>query len=84
MIPDKVRIKKRLHERIDRWLQALDIPATNFVEDALDFYLRHLEGKLQLDITPDKPLISVSPVVETDVEDDDDDSLDDFTGGIEL
>ena len=80
---DKVRIKKRQQARVEQWSKSLEIPESRFVEDAIDFYLRHLDGKLQL-IDDSTPVTSIKAVTETDIEDDDTDSLDNFTGGIEL
>ncbi|MEL6162745.1 MAG: hypothetical protein AAFR37_02920 [Cyanobacteria bacterium J06628_3] len=83
---DKVRIKKYQQTKVKQWSNALEVPETRFVEDAVNFYLKHLEGKLQLDLTPtpvSQP--TTPPEVEPETDDeDDDDSLDDFTGGIEL
>jgi hypothetical protein len=83
---DKVRIKKYQQPKVKQWSDALEVPESRFVEDAVNFYLRHLEGKLQQDIIPVTATEITPPttVVNTDVADDEDDSLDDFTGGIEL
>ncbi len=83
---DKVRIKKYQQPKVKQWSDALEVPETRFVEDAVNFYLKHLEGKLQLDLTPTviaQPTASVK--IKPEIDDGDaDDSLDDFTGGIEL
>uniref|UniRef100_A0A0C1RNF3 Uncharacterized protein n=1 Tax=Tolypothrix bouteillei VB521301 TaxID=1479485 RepID=A0A0C1RNF3_9CYAN len=86
MAIDKIRIKKYQQSKVEQWSQALDIPATKFVEDAIGFYLRHLEGKQPIVAT----IETVSQVnqnsqkphteaIGTDV-----DEPDDFDGGIEL
>ncbi len=81
---DKVRIKKYQQTKVKQWSNALEVPETRFVEDAVNFYLKHLEGKLQLDLTPTVVSQPTTPVkIEPEIADDDD-SLDDFTGGIEL
>ena len=81
---DKVRIKKYQQTKVKQWSNALEVPETRFVEDAVNFYLKHLEGKLQLDLTPTPVSHPTAPVkIEPEIADDDD-SLDDFTGGIEL
>ena len=80
---DIVRIIMRQLALGDQWSISLEIPESRFVEDAIDFYLRHLDGKLQL-IDDSTPVTSIKAVTETDIEDDDTDSLDNFTGGIEL
>ena len=58
---DKVRIKKYQQPKVKQWSQALEIPESRFVEDAITFYIRHLEGKQQIDINP----ITVNPTPET-------------------
>ena len=42
---DKVRIKKYQQPKVKQWSNALEVPETRFVEDAVNFYLQHLEGK---------------------------------------
>ncbi len=83
---DKVRIKKYQQPKVKQWSDALEVPETRFVEDAVNFYLKHLEGKLQLDLTPTIVTQPTVPfVIKPEIDDGDaDDSLDDFTGGIEL
>ena len=83
---DKVRIKKYQQTKVKQWSNALEVPETRFVEDAVNFYLKHLEGKLQLvdDSTPVTPYKAVIEPNTADDSNDDDDSLEDFTGGIEL
>lgn len=81
---DKVRIKKYQQPKVKQWSDALEVPETRFVEDAVNFYLKHLEGKLQLDLTP-TPITQPTAPPEIEPEtDEDDDNLEDFTGGIEL
>ncbi|NJO62524.1 MAG: hypothetical protein HC836_31140 [Richelia sp. RM2_1_2] len=85
---DKVRIKKYQQSKVKQWSEALEVPETRFIEDAVNFYLRHLDGKLQLD-NPTKIPIILEPTINTLIvpEDDDiedDDNLENFTGGIEL
>lgn len=78
---DKVRIKKYQQPKVKQWSQALEIPESRFVEDAVTFYIRYLEGKQQIDITS----ITVNPAPETQEQlGEDIENLDDFTGGIEL
>lgn len=83
---DKVRIKKYQQPKVKQWSQALEITESRFVEDAITFYIRYIEGKQQIDITP----ITVTPapvaVMEESQEQlgEDIDNLEDFTGSIEL
>lgn len=90
MTPEKVRIKKYHHERIDQWCEALGIPSQRLVEDAINFYLQFLDGKSQSQVIPQAsqpqtqpqpqpqpPQPQLPPIVE--IED-----LEDFTGDIEL
>lgn len=78
---DKVRIKKFQQPKVKQWSKALEIPESRFVEDAVTFYIRYLEGKQQIDINP----ITVNPTPETQEQlGEDIENLDDFTGGIEL
>jgi hypothetical protein len=86
MTVDKVRIKKYQQSKVEQWSQALDIPVAKFIEDAIGFYLRYLDGKQPVVTT----IESVSQVnhneqkqsVETTVIDVDE--PEDFDGGIEL
>ncbi len=79
---DKVRIKKYQQPKVKQWSQALEIPESRFVEDAVTFYIRYLEGKQQIDITSITPV----PVMEESQEQlgEDIEDLEEFTGGIEL
>ncbi len=83
MVADKIRIKKYQQSKVEQWCKALDIPESRFVEDAINLYVRHLEGKspiittvlrneASLPITPDTP---DTPVIEDE---------ENFDGGIEL
>lgn len=89
MVADKVRIKKSQKPKVEQWCEALEITESRFVEDAITFYLRYLEGKY-----PVVPINSViSPVISrevvpitpstasTTIETDD---PEEFDGGIEL
>ena len=38
---DKVRIKKYQQTEVKQWSNALEGPETRFVEDAVNFYLKH-------------------------------------------
>ncbi|KAB8333578.1 hypothetical protein SD80_012725 [Scytonema tolypothrichoides VB-61278] len=88
MTADKIRIKKYQKLKVQQWCEALLVSESRFVEDAIGFYLRYLEGKHP--VTPILPLAtteslnghqelsSVKPVaIETD-------SPEEFDGGIEL
>ncbi|MFL9458077.1 hypothetical protein AB0756_39570 [Tolypothrix campylonemoides VB511288_2] len=91
MAIDKIRIKKYQQPKIEQWSQALDIPVTKFIEDAINFYTRYLDGKQPVTtvepVTTIEPVSQVSlseqkPLIETTVIDVDE--PDDFDGGIEL
>lgn len=85
MTVDKVRIKKYQQSKVEQWSQALDIPVTKFIEDAINFYTRYLDGKQP--VTTLEPVNQVSQseqksqqvVTVVDVEE-----PEDFDGGIEL
>ena len=83
---DKVRIKKYQQPKVKQWSQALEIPESRFVEDAITFYIRYLEGKQQIDINPITVNPTLVPVMEESQEQlgEDIENLDEFTGGIEL
>jgi len=80
---DRVRIKKAQQSRIAQWCKILDISESRFIEDAIAFYFKSLEGKTQEYITT---VLQIPTVVDedksvTDVEYDDPEN---FDGGIEL
>ncbi|MGB6301967.1 MAG: hypothetical protein WBF90_38155 [Rivularia sp. (in: cyanobacteria)] len=78
---DKVRIKKYQQPKVKQWSQALEIPESRFVEDAVTFYIRYLEGKQQETINP----ITVNPTPEAQEQlGEDIENLEEFTGSIEL
>ncbi|MUG99822.1 hypothetical protein F7734_49145 [Scytonema sp. UIC 10036] len=85
MAIDKIRIKKYQQSKVEQWSQALDIPVTKFIEDAINFYTRYLDGKQpvttvesvnQIDQTEQKHPVETTVI---DVEE-----PEDFDGGIEL
>jgi hypothetical protein len=55
MVADKIRIKKSQKPKVEQWCNALEITESRFVEDAIGFYLRYLEGKY--------PVVPVNPVI---------------------
>jgi hypothetical protein len=89
MVADKVRIKKSQKPKVEQWCEALEITQSRFVEDAIAFYLRYLEGKYP--VVPINPVVSsmvfqeVVPVtvqtIPTPIETDD---PEDYDGGLEL
>ena len=89
MVADKIRIKKNQKPKVEQWCEALEITESRFVEDAIAFYLRYLEGKYP--VVPINPVVSpvisqeVVPVLpqptSTLIETDD---PEEFDGGIEL
>ena len=83
---DKVRIKKYQQPKVKQWSKALEIPESRFVEDAISFYIRYLEGKQQIDINPITVNPTPVPVMEESQEQlgEDIENLEEFTGGIEL
>jgi hypothetical protein len=82
---DKVRIKKRHQERITQWSTVLEIPESRVVEDAIDFYLKYLEGKTNQGYTVTIPILETPLNPQTmpdniaDIED-----PEDYDGGIDL
>lgn len=83
---DKVRIKKAQLPRIEQWCKVLEITESRFVEDAIAFYLRNLEGKAQIntvippyELARTLPEPQPIPVVEID-----DDDPDNYDGGLDL
>jgi hypothetical protein len=89
MVADKIRIKKHQKPKVEQWCEALEITESRFVEDAIAFYLRYLEGKYP--VVPINPVIS--PVISREsvpvavqitpatIETDD---PEDYDGGLEL
>uniref|UniRef100_A0A0C1MVM8 Uncharacterized protein n=1 Tax=Tolypothrix bouteillei VB521301 TaxID=1479485 RepID=A0A0C1MVM8_9CYAN len=88
MAIDKIRIKKYQQSKVEQWSQALDIPVTKFIEDAINFYTRYLDGK-QL-VTTVEPVTAIEPVNQIEQKQPEEvtlidvDEPDDFDGGIEL
>lgn len=85
MTVDKVRIKKYQQSKVEQWSQALDIPVAKFIEDAIGFYLRYLDGKQPVMTTVE----SISQVNQNEQKQQeviviDVDEPSDFDGGIEL
>lgn len=83
---DKVRIKKYQQPKVKKWSEALEIPESRFVEDAITFYIRYLEGKQQENINPITVNPTPVPVIEESQEQlgEEIDNLEEFTGSIEL
>ena len=83
---DKVRIKKFQQPKVKQWSKALEIPESRFVEDAITFYTRYLEGKQRIDINPITVNSTPVAVMEEAQEQlsEEIENLEDFTGSIEL
>jgi hypothetical protein len=82
---DKVRVKKRHQERIAQWSKVLEIPESRVVEDAIDFYLKYLEGKPNQGYTATIPILETThnpQMIPDNIEDIDD--PEDYDGGIDL
>lgn len=87
MVADKVRIKKSQKPKVEQWCEALEITESRFVEDAITFYLRYLEGKhpvvpvnpIASQIIPQEfaPIRPVAPPIESD-------DPEEYDGGLEL
>lgn len=45
MVADKIRIKKYQKPKVQEWCEVLNLSESRFVEDAIGFYVRFLEGK---------------------------------------
>lgn len=88
MTADKIRIKKYQKLKVQEWCEALELTESRFVEDAIGFYLRFLEGKYP--VVPITPIVTSaslngcqqlpsvkSAVIETD-------DPEEFDGGIDL
>lgn len=80
---DKIRIKKYQQSKVEEWSNALDIPVTRFVEDAIGFYLRYLEGKQPI-VTTVKPIPLIVENQSVEAITIEVDNPEDFDGGIEL
>ena len=89
MVADKVRIKKSQKPKVQQWCEALEITESRFVEDAIGFYLRYLEGKYP--VVPINPVIN--PVISREVVPNtvqttplaiETDNPEEFDGGLEL
>ncbi|MEM7716812.1 MAG: hypothetical protein AAF349_25205, partial [Cyanobacteria bacterium P01_A01_bin.68] len=70
-------IKKYQQSKVAHWAKVLEIPESKFLEDAINFYLRHLALKEQVNCFP-----ALVPIQFEEVEDIENSEL--FTGGIEL
>jgi hypothetical protein len=85
MVADKIRIKKSQKPKVEQWCEALEITESRFVEDAIAFYLRYLEGKYP--VVPINPVVNQESVpistqkIATPIESDD---PEEFDGGLEL
>lgn len=88
MAADKIRIKKYQKPKVQQWCEALELTESRFVEDAISFYLRFLEGKYPVvptipvtttaSLNGHQELSEVKPaVIETD-------DPEEFDGGIDL
>ncbi|MBW4636026.1 MAG: hypothetical protein KME30_30325 [Iphinoe sp. HA4291-MV1] len=88
MTVEKVRIKKYQQPKVQEWCEALLLTESRFVEDAIAFYLRFLEGKYP--VVPTIPVATTASlnghleqpeakpvVIETD-------DPEEFDGGIDL
>jgi hypothetical protein len=89
MVADKIRIKKNQKPKVEQWCEALEITESRFVEDAITFYLRYLEGKYP--VVPVNPVISpviyrevvpITPSIASRTIETDD--PEEFDGGLEL
>jgi hypothetical protein len=80
---DKVRIKKAQQPRIELWCRVLEITESRFVEDAIAFYLRNLEGKPQITVAiPESTTQPTTEIVRDSIEDIEE--PEDYDGGIDL
>lgn len=89
MVADKVRIKKSQKPKVEQWCEALEITESRFVEDAIAFYLRYLEGKYPVVpinpvVSPVMSLESVPITVQTTPAPIETDDPEEFDGGLEL
>ena len=87
MVADKIRIKKSQKPKVEQWCGALEITESRFVEDAITFYLRFLEGKypsvpIISTISPALPQQTISAIQPSPVPMSDD--PEEFDGGLEL
>jgi hypothetical protein len=78
---EKVRLKKSQQPKIQQWCTALEISESRFVEDAIAFYLRMLEGKQPVTNVTVESIQLVNVGIETieDIE-----NPEDYDGGIDL
>lgn len=78
---EKARVPKSLQPKVEVWSKSLDISESEFVKEAIRFYVRYLEGKVPV-IDSQLP---VSPIPETEpVQATEDISDEDFTGDLDL
>ncbi|MBP5971520.1 hypothetical protein HW132_01900 [Brasilonema sp. CT11] len=87
MTADKIRIKKYQKPKVQQWCEALLVSESRFVEDAIGFYLRYLEGNYSVvpEISTTAPAslnghqeqLIKPALIETD-------DPEEFDGGIEL
>lgn len=82
VMADKIRIKKYQQPKVKQWAEILEIPEPKFLEDAINFYLRFLEGKPQNIQNLEAQIINPQSKMNNDAQTIED--LDNFTGGIEL
>jgi hypothetical protein len=89
MVADKIRIKKHQKSKVEQWCEALEITESRFVEDAIAFYLRYLEGKYP--VVPTIPVVNqvvsqefVPITVQTTPVPIESDDPEEFDGGLEL
>lgn len=87
MVAEKIRIKKYQQPKVELWCQALEINESRFVEDAITFYVRYLEGKHP--VTPTIPIVNQTgktyePITQQATPVIDSDDPDEFDGGLDL
>lgn len=78
MAIEKIRVRKYLQGKVEHWAQALEISESEFLQEAIKFYIRHLEGGTQQmpNVSTVKQKVYVNlPEVENE---------EDFTGDIDL
>jgi hypothetical protein len=79
---EKVRLKKSQQPRIEQWCKSLEITESRFVEDAITFYLRYLEGKQPIASSLTFTPLSIIEPVQDSIEDVENEE--DYDGGIDL
>ncbi|BDA76591.1 hypothetical protein CAL7716_107570 (plasmid) [Calothrix sp. PCC 7716] len=80
MSADKIRIRKNIRPKVEKWCDVLDVTESEFAHEALKHYIRFLEGlPTGSNIVPfpgSSFSVTQNPIIENEI--------DNFDGGIAL